>query len=198
MQMHRSASHKWTFVLGLVAVLAPAVAQASILGHWTLQMNVTLRGEEAPCVFEGTANLSAAGPNSGFDFSGPVHLDLVSGPQSCASSLDGVGSVSVTLSAQGLLVNGQIDGGRALGFASFTGLVAGDPTASGTFSVTGGPFAGLGGTWSGSLAASVVSIPALGAMGLVLLAGLLAVASLLTLRRRASGVGPAGIPTSNR
>jgi hypothetical protein len=184
--MHRSAIPKWIPVLGLVAVLVPAAAQASILGTWTLQMNATLEGEEVPCVFQGTANLTANPPGGKFDFSGPSHLDLVSGPEGCAASLDGTVSLNFDASPDGLVVNGQIDGGDALGLASFTGLVVGDPTATGTFSTTSGPFSGLGGTWSGSLAAAVAAIPTLQTVGLLLLAALLALVSVLALRRRAA------------
>lgn len=184
--MRRNASHTWITAFGLVAFLVPALARASIPGQWMLEMSGTLEGEEAPCVFRGTADLSPAGPDGEFDFSGPGHLDLESGPESCAPSLDGVIGVNVTVSAEGLQVSGQIDGGQALGLANFTGLVVGDPTGSGTFSVISGPFAGFNGTWSGILAA-VFAIPTLQTTGLVLMAALLAVASALALRRRASG-----------
>jgi hypothetical protein len=189
--MHRSFSLKWIPALGLVAVLVPAAAHASVLGQWTLQMNATLEGEEAPCAFQGTASLTATPPDSEFGFTGPGHLNLVSGPQSCPSSLDGTVSVNVDGTPNGLVVNGQIDGGEALGLASFTGLVVGDPMATGTFAITGGPFSGLEGSWSGTLAAAVVLIPTLRTAGLVLLAALLALASVLTLRRR-SGSAPTG------
>ena len=182
----RSTCSSRSFVFGLVVLLAPAVAQASILGEWTLQLSGTLEGGEVPCVFGGTANLSAIVPPGDFDFSGPAHLDLESGPEGCAPSLDGTIYVNVTASVEGLEVSGQIDGGQALGIGDFTGLVVGDPTASGTFAVSNGPFAGFGGTWNGSLGGGgILAIPTLQTAGLVLLAGLLAAVSLLVIRRRA-------------
>jgi len=182
----RRISHPWSFILVLAALLAPAVAQASILGDWTLEMSGTLEGEEVPCVFRGTASLAAVVPQGDFAYSGPGHLDLISGPQGCAPSLDGILSVNVKPSAGGLEVSGQIDGGEALGLGDFTGLVVGDPMASGTFSVTSGPFAGFAGAWNGSLAGGVLAIPTLRTAGLVVLAALLAAVSLLVLRRRAA------------
>jgi hypothetical protein len=183
--MGRSANCRSVFLLGLFAVLAPAVAQASVQGNWTLDMTGTVVDQPSPCVFHGTANLSPVTPPSEFAFSGPCHLDLVSGPEVCPSSLDGQLSANVTASENGLEVSGAIDGGEALGFSTFSGLVVGDPTASGTFSTTSGPFAGFNGTWTGTLGGIVVAVPTLQTAGLVLLAALLALASALILRRRA-------------
>jgi IPTL-CTERM motif len=111
-------------------------------------------------------------------------LDLVSGPEVCPSSLDGQLSANTSVSEAGLEVSGGIDGGETLGFSTFSGMVVGDPTASGTFTTTNGPFSGFDGTWSATLGGIVVAVPTLETAGLVLLAVLLALASAVVLRRR--------------
>ncbi len=176
-------TNRWmlTLPLFLCGALVATTARGSLEGTWTLEVTSNLPKSEQTCTFWGTAALTPA-IDGEHDLSGPAELALVTGPQGCPASLSGTCGVDVTISEEGVTVSGEIDGGEAFGLATFSGLVVGDPTGTGTMQVTAGPFAGAGGTWTAGLAG--VAIPALGAAGLAALMLALAAGGLLLLRRR--------------
>jgi hypothetical protein len=187
--------HQLGWLFALVVATVPGRVEASIPGAWALQMTATLAGEGSPCVFQGTAQLSTV-VDGQHAFGGPCELELLSGPEGCPGSLSGTLGVDVEIGEGGLAVSGVIDGGEQLGLGSFAGQVVGDPTGSGDFSIESGPFAGLTGTWLGTLGGGVLAIPTLRVTGLLLLAALLAAVSVLALRRRGRAGPPSGGPSS--
>ncbi|MGD8329488.1 MAG: IPTL-CTERM sorting domain-containing protein [Acidobacteriota bacterium] len=198
MKISRSA----TFLLAVLVTVAPAavalaqIGPPSIAGTWTLDANVTIEGEELPCVYNGTTTIT----QDGSVVSGPANLSLVSGPAACPGELSGTLTGEVGTGNFGeALVSGAIDGGSPAGSADFNGSfsapmagIAGPralvamalamqaQSGNGSLNVVSGPFAGAGGTWM----ASAPAVPTLQPLGLLILVGLLLAAGYIVLRRQ--------------
>jgi len=186
----------------LLLLTAPA-AQAqgfNLTGSWSILMEFTPPGS-APkaatlCSFEGSADVVQAGSA----FTGDIAVNKIVGGMTCPSSM----SATLTGNVTGNQVSmGAVMGGGAFGQATFTGTLvagaaprgAGATTAaartaatgsSGTFTVTSGPFTGIGGTWFASQQPSIAAVPALGGKGLAALALLLLAAAFWFLLRRSA------------
>lgn len=174
-----------TFRIALVASIlpifaGPAFGQLDVGGTWDLQASAVIPPESDPCVFEGSADVV----QDGSVLSGQATLLLVSGPTppcppEMMADLDG--------NVDGDSIFGTLDGGAMFGLLSLQGSVSDDgQSIQGSFLVEEGPFGGVTGTWSAVVQQEVPTtpaIPAAGAWGLGLLTALLALASLLILRR---------------
>lgn len=170
-------------ILLLAAALTTASAAAQdVAGTWNITSSTLLGGEEVDCVYSGTGVIS----QEGAAVSGPVELDLQSGPAACPSTLEGMLSGEV---GDGLVAGTITD--DELGVVDFSGTLAmmaaaGVAYAADTEMIEGdqviveGPFEGSG-TWSAILAAPAPTLPS---TVLVVLALLLAAAGALVLRRR--------------
>lgn len=191
-----------TILLAVLVTVAPAaialaqIAPPSIAGTWTLDANVTIEGEEVPCVFHGTTTIT----QDGFAVSGPANLTLVSGPDTCPGEMSGTLTGEVGTGNFGeTLVSGAIDGGSPAGSADFNGSfsapmagIAGPralvamalamqaQSGNGSISVGSGPFAGASGTWM----ASAPAVPTLQPLGLLILVALLLAVGYIVLRRQ--------------
>lgn len=175
---------KTPFRIALVVLLLPTFAwpafgQPNLEGTWDLQVSGVLPSETDPCVFEGSGEMV----QDGDQLTGMATLMLVSGPAACPLEMmaDLMGEV------EGSSFFGMLDGGQMFGGLNFSGTIAGDGSSiQGTYEVKPeGPFTGVtDGTWSAAVQqqVSVLEIPTVGAWGLMLLAALLALASLLFLR----------------
>lgn len=169
----------------LLLAASPLLGQVPDLrGTWDLEMEVFLTGQDFPCQYTGSANITV---QDGTAFQGMADLQLTNGPEVCP------GMMSASLSGE--WVNGQLqgtlDGGEAYGMASFSGSLgqqgptqtavakaaAPGTTYVGPFTVTSGPFAGAsGGGWmSVARGFAVLAIPGLGPAGLTALILLLLV-----------------------
>lgn len=175
-------------LLGIVA-LAPTVLHAGLAppasdvsGPWQFSSSCNLPGEEAPCIYQGSGNLS----QDGNSVSGDATLMLISGPVNCPTEM--MASVMGTLS--GLSFFGDLDGGQLLGMLDFDGAVSPDGgSMEGTSSAPEGePFEGVTCEWSAIQEVLFdPAIPTLDEVGLVLLTILLLGGGLLVLRRRQGG-----------
>lgn len=181
-------------VLVLPILAVPVSAQVNLEGTWDLQASgvllpqVELKHDTAldrgvvidpdPCVFEGSGNMTQTGDQ----LSGQATLMLVSGPTDCPDEMmaDIMGEV------EGSSFFGMLDGGEMFGGLNFTGTISTDGTSiEGTYDVKpDGPFSNVtDGSWTAALQLSILAIPTLGSWGVTLLAALLALTSLLFLRR---------------
>lgn len=179
-------------VLLILPMLAsPAFAQANLEGTWELQASGVLPPQEIPalnaqgdrgvmiepCVFEGSGNMTQTGDQ----LSGQATLMLVSGPDNCPSEM----MADLTGTVEGTSFFGTLDGGQMFGLLDFQGTIADDGRSmQGSYTVEEGPFTGTTNTsWTAALRLSILDIPTLGTWGVTLLATLLALTSLLFLRR---------------
>lgn len=176
-----------------IAVAEGQAAIPDVSGAWTLDLSASLPDDEVPCVFTGSAVIT----QSGDQVTGPADLTLASGPAACPGEMTGTLTGTVFLGQLGEpTVNGVIEGalGEAAVEGTFTtamvaaaGLLAAalpmqEPTSGGgSMSVTTGPFAGTGGTWS---AAAAAPVPTLAPLALTALVLLLLAAGFFVLRRQ--------------
>lgn len=182
-------------VLLILPMLASAAsAQVNLEGTWELQASGVIPSEQIPtlgatlergivvepdpCVFEGSGNMTQTGDQ----LSGQANLTLISGPPECPSEMmaDIMGEV------EGSSFFGMLDGGEMFGGLNFTGTISQDgQSIQGSYEVKPeGPFSNVtDGAWTAALQLSILNIPTVGAWGLGLLATLLALTSLVFLRR---------------
>lgn len=157
----------------------PAFGQVDLEGTWALQASGVIPPEEEPCVFEGSGDMA----QSGDQLTGQATLLLVSGPAVCPAEM----AADIMGEVEGSSFFGMLDGGEQFGGLNFSGAISNDGSSiEGTYSVKPeGPFSDVtDGTWSAAVQQlSVLEIPTLGAWGLAVLTALLALTSLLVLRR---------------
>jgi hypothetical protein len=180
-------------LLWLLPAASARAQSLDVTGSWSIQMLATPKGTAAvvasSCGFQGTANVS----QTGSQFTGDITVNQTSGAMTCPSSM----SANLNGTVTGNQVNmGVVMGGGAFGTATFAGALSGGApraaaraaatTMSGTFTVTGGPFSGTGGTWSATQLAPLAAVPALDAKGLAALALLLVLTALWFLVRRSA------------
>ncbi len=181
-------------VLILPILAVPASAQPNLEGTWELQASGVIPPEPVPelnadsehgiviepdpCVFEGSGNLV----QDGDQLTGQATLMLVTGPAECPDEMmaDVMGEV------EGSSFFGMLDGGEMFGGLNFTGTISQDgQSIVGSYEVKPeGPFSNVtDGAWTAALQLSILAIPTVGAWGLGLFAAILALTSLLFLRR---------------
>lgn len=178
---------------------APLAAQSpDVSGTWNLQMTATLSGEETPCEYQGTIQLSFV---DGV-WLGPTTLTLVSGPAGCPAEM----MASCTGSFDGGTFYGTLDGGKLFGTATVIGTQAAGDQMKGTVKLAPsnpgakatlapkttwqggmmtdpeGPFAGATGNFV-AMRQSALEIPTLTETGLILLAILLMASAIFFLVR---------------
>lgn len=190
----KTTLHLALAVLILPILAVPASAQPNLDGTWDLQASGVIPPvvEEVPalnanpdrgvmiepCVFEGSGNLV----QDGNQLTGQANLMLISGPAECPDEMmaDIMGEV------EGSSFFGMLDGGQMFGGLNFNGTISQDGTSiEGTYDVKPeGPFSNVtNGVWTAALQLSILAIPTVGAWGLGLFAAILALTSLLFLRR---------------
>lgn len=173
------------FLAAFLVVALPLLAAAfsatqcpspNLSGQWTLNASGLLPDGEMPCTFQGNGNMVQDGNH----LFGQADLMLVSGPPACPAEM----SANLDGMLDGSSFMGTLDGGAMFGVLAFSGMIGPDcRSLEGTYSVSSGPFMGVTGTWSSALANGFL-IPVLDGVGLFLLAGLLAYAGVILLRRR--------------
>lgn len=166
-------------VLILPIFAGPAFGQPNLEGTWDLQVSGVIPPEVEPCVFEGSGDMV----QDGDQLTGQATLLLVSGPTVCPPEM----AADIMGEVEGSSFFGMLDGGEQFGGLNFTGTLSNDGSSiEGTYDVKPeGPFSDVtDGTWSAVVQqVSVLEIPTVGAWGLALLTALLALTSLLVLRR---------------
>lgn len=162
-----------------ICLLVSSVLIAQILysGNWTLNTTFSLP-QDGTCVFSGDADVAQQGTS----LTGTANLSLVEGGDGCPPSMSA--NFSALVGPAGELLSGLMFS-EEFGSSSFEGSLSRAPGASGTTTVTQGPYAGTTGTWSAQLGGiPVVAVPTLGVLGLASLIVLLIGSGLLLLRRR--------------
>lgn len=190
--MPMTTSFRIAFAVLICSILSvPAVGQ-DLSGTWQLEASGVIPPEITPetgttqdrgtavdpCIFEGGGTLVQDGES----ITGQASLTLVSGPPDCPDEM----MADVMGSLDGLLFIGMLDGGEMFGGLNFDGTISNDGNSiNGTFNVKpGGPFPdGTSGVWTAARSMVVEGIPTAGTWGLSILAALLALASLVLLRR---------------
>ena len=183
------------FACGALALAAAAPAQQAVpdfSGTWQLQTTIDLPANEVQpevsvlekqgqCTYEGTAELTQDVEG----VTGPVDLDLVSGPAECPPEMLGTLSGNIFSEGGEFFFNGAIAGEQpqGIGVSSVEGTISPNPGGSGSIAVTQGPFQGAQGSWTAQLLQSVLEIPTLTAVGLTLLTLTILAAGALMLRQ---------------
>ncbi len=162
-------------LLGVSVVALPAngLPIPNLTGTWTLV--VTETSGASMCVWKGPMLLT----QTGMDFTGSVMLDFVSGGE-CLSTIDGTIMGSIGGSGSGFTIDFGLASGP-FGMANFTGTVTDDgQSASGMWTTNDN----ASGTWSADKQPAQVA-PAMSAVALVVLGGMLTVVGVVRARHRA-------------
>ncbi len=175
--MRRSeATRHWLLggLLLLAFAIAPTATRAAtvdVTGTWNLRVNDPTDG----CTWAGQMFLT----QTGTDFTGSATLDLVAGSGMCIPVINGTLEGSISGSGSGFIIDFGLASG-SFGTAMFTGTVSDDgQSAMGEFSNN------ASGTWSADKVPAHPA-PTLGGLALAALFGLLTVAGVVSVRRRAA------------
>jgi len=175
--MRRSEATRHGLLGGLLLLalaVAPSVTRAAtvdVTGTWNLTVNDPSLG----CTWAGQMFLT----QTGTFFTGSATLDLVAGSGMCIPVINGALEGSISGSGSGFIINFGLASG-SFGSASFKGVISDDGlSAMGDFENN------ASGTWSADKVPAHPA-PTLGGFALATLFGLLTVAGVVSVRRRAA------------